>query len=1132
MPTGTKWTGAGKPGAGESIATPIAGAATATATPAMFGRDTERRLFAEAIDDLLRGRSRLVLVGGEAGIGKTRLADEAAELARSREACVLWGSCWENEGAPPLWPWRRIVAALASKLTPSQLREDLGHDAGVLASAFPELDPGSRAAVPTSPPSSAEVRFGLFEALASFFARVSRRFPLMLVLDDLHWADADSLLLLRVLAREGETARCLIVATWRIADAESRPDTRRAISALARERGSVAIELAGLGRDDVSGLLEAELGSAAAPDAVRQVCEASGGNPFFVRELSRLLGAGRDFAAGFPLPASIRELVTQRLDLLPTPTREALRLAAVAGRRFDVAVLERVRADPGARFVVDLQAAVNARLVTALPAAGFQFVHALVAEVLVAEVPAAVRFEFHGRIAEAIREVHGDDEAWLAALAHHYLQAAAVEDGAKILAVEYSRRAAERATAVAAYDETVAHLERALGALAAVGVQDDAAGLRADLLISLGEAQRWAGLPASVDTFLAAVDLARRQRDAELLARAALGHSAAVGVMPGQANGKVLELMTEAAAALRRDAEGNDRSRLLLARVLARHAVELYWTDESARRLELSREAASLLRDVDPAVERGRILNDHHWSLLGPDTLEERLGLADEILALRIPPSLFETRMFGHVCRITDRLELGDLDAVDADIAAFTREVSTVRQNRLQWWTAIFRGMRQMLEGRLAEAEVSVVSAMTMGERVRSDEAPLHGGAALAGLRDLQGRLAELTPWIEQVTRQYPAEGAWRALLAAAHVEAGREEEARAEVEAVLARDLGSIARDGQWLVTLALLARCCGELGLASPAPRLRRLLEPYRERNVIVGIASCSLGFVSHFLGVLAGLERDREAAVNHFDDAIAAHRRLRAWPLVARSEVENAAALLACGGDRASARALLEEGRARAKALGMKGLEARAAALWAAMGDNVGSPAAAGDEPTPAMRKAGVFRRDGDFWTVAWAGKTVRLRGARGLEHLALLLARPHAAVHSLELAGGTDTGDAGEVLDRRAAAEYRERYAELRRERDRAEEDADRGRLARLDGELDELAAQLAAGLGLGGRDRRAAAASERARVSVAKALRSSVDRIAKAHPDLGAHLRVAVRTGTTCVYAPDPAHPVDWDTGGS
>jgi hypothetical protein len=340
----------------------------------------------------------------------------------------------------------------------------------------------------------------------------------------------------------------------------------------------------------------------------------------------------------------------------------------------------------------------------------------------------------------------------------------------------------------------------------------------------------------------------------------------------------------------------------------------------------------------------------------------------------------------------------------------------------------------------------------------------------------------------------------------------GREGEARAELDWLAARDFADLPRDQQWLCNLALLAMACQRLGDRRRAAVVYELLLPCAGRLVpTTRLAVGCLGAVSHYLGILAAALGRWEAAAGHLAEAVATNTRAGAVPFLALSRFEHARALRARGapGDRELASEQLAQAAATARALGL--------ALPA----------------EPPAQPGAVFRRDGEYWTIAYRGPAARLRHTAGLGHLARLLGNPGREWHALDLAAGDAArgerdSDAGPVLDEQAKAAYRRRLGELTAELEEAERWADPERAARARAEIDALTGQLAGAVGLGGRDRRLPSATERARVNVTKAIRTAIRRIAEHDPALGEHLTRTVRTGTFCVYAADPATPPSWE----
>jgi hypothetical protein len=457
-----------------------------------------------------------------------------------------------------------------------------------------------------------------------------------------------------------------------------------------------------------------------------------------------------------------------------------------------------------------------------------------------------------------------------------------------------------------------------------------------------------------------------------------------------------------------------------------------------------------------------------------------------------------------------------------------------------QWTAATMRAMLALLRGSLDQAE-------TLAEQARSLQP--EGPNALFAYNDLievlrwdQGRLQELFPvWQEQLA-QSPRFLWPRLWLSLTDVDLGNELTARRSLQP-LAAQLTRRPRDGLWLPAVAVAALVATRLQEPGAAGRLYQALVPYRNQ-VIVGAMPHPVvcwGSASFYLGLLAAVTSSWAEAGGHFEAAIAAHERLGARPLLARTRYEYARMLLARGqaGDRRQADELLDQALAGASTMGMAGVAEEIQALRAA------------GEVAPEVA-ASTFRQEGEYWTIAYDGSVVRLKDTKGLRHLARLLAHParellavdletadgrpagSGPVESRELAGDgelegrPDLGDAGTMLDATAKAAYRARLGELRAEVEDAEGCNDPARAAKARDELDFLVAELARAVGLGGRDRRAASHAERARLNATRAIRAAMANLARANPALGAHLSSTIRTGRYCSYTPDPRTPITWE----
>jgi DNA-binding SARP family transcriptional activator len=461
------------------------------------GRQRELGVLLAALDDALSGRGRLVLIGGEPGIGKSRLAEELARRARDSGAEVVWGRCWEAGGAPPYWPWVQAIRACIRERTPQQLRAELTSGAVEVADLVPDVrqqlpDLGEPAAV--ADPQQA--RFRLFDAIADFLKNASRTRPLVIVLDDLNWADSESLLLLEFAARELPDAAVLLIGTYRDIELSRRHPLSKTLGELARERPFERVLLRGLAQEDVGRFIEATWGFVPDEALVRAVHVHTEGNPFFVTEVVRLLAEERTLtpdALGTPerwstrIPEGVREAIGRRLDRLSGRCNETLTVAAAIGREFSFDQLARLTDELAEdRLLEGLEEALDAHVIEepAGAAGRYQFTHALIQGTLVDELSLTRRARLHARVAQALEELFGvRAEAHAAELAHHFAEAETVLGSDKL--VRYSLLAGESALAAHAPEQAIAYFQRALDAKAAGPADDETAAL----LFGLGRAQ-------------------------------------------------------------------------------------------------------------------------------------------------------------------------------------------------------------------------------------------------------------------------------------------------------------------------------------------------------------------------------------------------------------------------------------------------------------------------------------------------------------------------------------------------------------------------------------------------------------------------------------------------------------------
>jgi tetratricopeptide (TPR) repeat protein len=1115
-----------------------------------IGRERELRELSAGLDAARAGAGALYLVGGEAGIGKTRLAEQLAARAAAAGIRVLWGRCWEMEGRPPYWPWVQIIRDLVHGCTPDALAATLGPRLPHLVQIVPELGvvaaPGGLAAAPESE----AARFHLFDATATFLAQTAAITPLLLVFDDVHWADVPSLRLLEFLAHTLADKRMLVLATYRHVESRREPVAVEILGTLARIGCNLG--LVGFSEPEVSLFIEHTAGHSAPEALVRAIHRQTEGNPFFVDEIVRNLRAvasGSEWVApaegSVPIPQGVRGAIRARVAPLGPQGRRVLAAAAVIGRDFELELLASVCGLDAPALMELLTPALERELIARVHGTPgrYRFSHVLVRDALYEELPDVERTALHRRLGETVEGRAGEYlEPHLAVLAHHFFEAAAGGDSAK--AIEYAIRAGRQAMGMLAYEEAAEQFGRSLKLLGTM--PDPGVRRRCEVLIALGEAQNRAGrAEAATQALREAASLAKQVGAAELLAHAAIGLCANTGLFWtefGRSDDALVRILTEALSALRPEALA------LRARVMTRLATELCWTADVERAASLSQESIALARRAgDPATLAytllGRIL-----CISGPDHIEERLAIVAEVLARTESTGDREIAVNALMWRIGDALQLGDLDAVRAARARLIQRVTELRQPADLWMLAAIESQTALMEGRFAAAEALV--SEIVAEPTRHANAAQMASALLFLVRREQGRLAELETTLRDLVAQYPAVAVWRASLAFLYAEIGRPADAVVECDALMGAGFARLPRDVAWLYTVACLAEACAQGGSRADAEALHAALEPYANRNVVAG-PIYYLGPMSYYLGQLAARLGSWNRAIRHYDEALTRCSAFGANPFVSRVLVAAARARLARGdaGDREAAANLLARAFAIAEPLGMHAIIGSVRQLQRALsGDPPGVRAGA-----PEQRRSTVFRREGDFWTVRRGGQMCHLRDTRGFRYLARLFGDPGREFHVLDLLRTVEderaatpgpsgvrrsrrTGAAGEprhaaadaLLDARAKRALRDRVADLRAEVDQAEHCNDFHRAATARTEIDAISEQLASAVGLHGRDRRARTASENARVTVTKAVRNAIELIRENDPPLGRVLALTVRTGTYCSYQPTDELRVEWE----
>ncbi len=1085
----------------------------------LIGRRHELDELRGALDAALAGAGRAVLLGGEPGIGKTRLAAETAAIAAERGVPVAWGRGWEDGTAPAFWPWNAAVREWLRAGDRDAVRRVAGPEVAQVLPAVrehvPEL-PEPRAS------DSAHARFQSFDAVSRFFAALAAPAGLVIVLDDVHWADGASLKLLEYVAADLRHSRLLLLATFR--DTEVRPGEPFAatLAGLAREPLTRRLTVGGLSPADCTQYVETA--GAVGREIGATLHRETNGNPFFLGEIVRLLATEGPWDVR-RLPPGVREVVARRLARFGDGCRDALGVGALLGDTFTAERLAAVLGQGDAPAVMDLlRPAVRDRiLLEAADEPGrYAFAHALIRRVLIDDFEPSARAGWHARIAAELERA----DAMPGELVHHFAGAGTAAGVRK--AFDHACRGAAQAARGLGWEEAARLYEVALDLGGRCGALGDAADDGSALRLELAHALRRAGDVEQARAHCRDVVVAARASGRhDLLARAALIHA---GPMPHfyRVEPEVRALLEEACRV------GDSVDDAVRSRLLGRLAADVIAAndiDQMPHAYALGAAAADAARRAgDSGALAPALMVGMYLSLLGiepapdapvppPTSLQEILEAAEAADDLEFAAEIRQTRAAAM-------LVIGEPDGFWAEHDALATVAAATGVPEAVWLAEAIAGLRTTMEGRFDEGRRRIEQALAVGLRMQLPNAPgVHVGQQVMW-HALQGRLGEILPMLDACVREHPTVAVWRAFQALAQLATGDVAAARAGFRRLMAEGLQPASRGVNLRSHLAALAALCVGLGDETQAPILYDHVASRTETWIVDGCAT--FGPWALALGALAHLRGDRAAAEAHFEEAIIAAQRMHAAPVVAHAQ-SLLAGLLLDGAPSSEAHAqatqLLADAEQTARELALADVLARVRRLSA-------SPA-----PPPAADNA--LRREGDVWLVTFGGTSLRLKHGKGLSYLATLLAAPGREFHVMQLAAGggdpavrsgataeltvgTGGGAIDDSPDTRARQEYRARLAELDADIEDADQRNDLGHAERLRDEREQLMTELSATFGS-----RVRSPSETTRKAVTKALRTQIGKLLAEHPRLGRHLSDTVRMGTVCVYAPPDR--IDWDT---
>jgi tetratricopeptide (TPR) repeat protein len=1082
------------------------------------GRSAELARVEQALAWAVSGSGHVILIAGDPGIGKTRLAKQVGESAESKAFKVLWGRCWEGGGAPALWPWIEVIREYARQVDDAALRADLGPQTSHIASLVPEL--AERLGVaPVAAAEGEAAKFLMFDAVANLLRAASSVSPLLVVIDDLHSADPSSLLLLQFLAdRVGDTS-LVIVGAYRNRQPDLPPKSAELISEVATR--AHLLELHGLASEEIDEFVREVTGKDVPSDLVETIGEKTAGNPLFLDEVLRTLGAlpenGDLTAVSIRIPNHLGEQIRRRLETQSDELLGALGAAAVIGREFEISTLAAASELKEAELVHQLEIAEKAGVVTLESLGRYSFAHVLFQETLYEQLPTSMRMELHLRVARVLEQSR-DEVTAAPQVASHYVRL--MSAGYATQARVWSRRAGEAAMRASAFEEAARHFEEALQSLLHEHVSPPE---HVELILEKGRALRSAGDgDRAREAMREAVQLAREFRLAEHLARAVLEFTPALGSI-NPADREMLDLVDDALDLL------GDSDPELRARLLCRWCSLTLWVNDKVEERQFRlEEAQKLARHLEsPSLRAVVALTELPLKEDLPD--ESLLQEARSVQAVAEESHDGELILEAQAHLIYRRLLLGDRKRAREELGTYARLAEDALSPFHRWQWRMMEACQLLVDGEFEQSVALSEEALEI-----ASTAPIYDpiiylaaqrGCSWGVVRDPEG-FAQFLPLMEMAVHQYPTQALPRLGFAHFHSYQGQPEEAQKWLDTVGPAPVAALPKDSRWLGCMCLLGEIAFHLELPEVGERVKAELEPYAGCAAFHTRGGTFWGIPRLSAAAGAAAAGFKEEAEELFEQALRFTATIGARPHQGHAHYYYGW-FLAKQGDEPRARTHLTRARSIYDSLEMAYPASRVEEVMKSIG------------PDAAGTGEAVLRKEGDVWTVGLGSAAFRLKDIKGLHYLSRLISRPEREISALDLASGgpaqTDGAmsddlsvgvlDPGlEALDDAARRAYTARIKELQEEIDDVEDSAVKSRLQE---EMDALVDALTDAIGLGGRTRKTSSAAEKARLSVTRAIRSAIERIEENDPVLGKHLSVSVRTGIFCSYSPDSSSQIRW-----
>ena len=928
------------------------------------GRHTEQTAFQTALDSVLEGHGQLMLLVGAPGIGKTRTAQEMTSYAESRGVQVLWGRCYEGDGAPPYWPWIQPLRYYAQSAHPDELAATMGPGAADIAEIVSEV----RDILPdlSRPPEMEpeQARFRVFNSIARFLCSASQVKPLMIVLDDLHWADTASLQLLEFVAQEIGTCPILLLGTYRDVEVSRNHPLAQTLGKLVREGRFMRMNLPGLSSSEVAELVSLTSGEGPSNSLVDAIYERTEGNPFYVNEVVRVLDQegfqqGMDGGPDRPIsvPDGVRETISRRLNRLSDNCHQALATASVIGREFDFGLLHSLTGDITENQLLEvIDESLETHLIEEVPGERdrYQFSHALIQDTLSGELSSSRKVRIHGRIGETLERLYeGNVEANAAVIAHHFSEARLVTGNEKV--VQYCLLAGEQALAGYAHEEALQQFQRAVDATEGRPMDAQIAAI----LGGLGRAQAatferhrirevMATLSRAIDYFAQAGDVDRVVSIAEYPFYPLLGQST------GNAR-----LLASALALVQPESPAAGRLLSRYGRVMGLEESDYETAKQAfAQALEIAH------RDRNATLEMQALAESANVEMIY-GRYKECLEQSERAIQLSDQVDDPQAEALARYSAVLANIALGNLAEVRPQSSKLLESAEKLRDRF--WFTVAFRSH---------EDEAHLVGDWTTARNysdrgLAMSPAECRNLCTRALLEYQTGESTEGESYLRrlvEVVNQTPAGAtlehshAALAIPLAAHISGDdRFLEAAAAAGAAV---MGTSPRIGY----MDLAARCgLAVLGAlrqdAGSAQEHYPSLLPLRSRMVLFGMIT-----TDRVLGLLARTMGDLDRSATHFDEGLSFCRGAGYRPELAWVCSDYADTLLQrnVSGDRHKARSLLEEARSIADGLGMTPLLERCQGRLDSL---LASPAPASIYP------AGLSQREVEVLRLIAAGKSNR-------------------------------------------------------------------------------------------------------------------------------------------------------------